>query len=204
MKIYIEYYKLFSVLLDLSFSFDFVRGFMGVVGLDVRYYLKIDKCFILVFCLVGVVLFGQDWILYYLGGMDNWLLLEFNNIILFLQEQFGFVILVNNLCGFDLNIRNGNFYVFINVEVRILFFCYFLECICLFFFCNFQLIGFFDVGMVWSGFDFYGDENLFNIIMFLENLMVFMFVMVRVVYFCDLLVFSYGVGVCMFLFGYMV
>ena len=204
MKVYTEYYKSFSASLDPSFSFDFARGFMGVVGLDARHYLKIDKRSILAFRLAGAVSFGQDRILYYLGGTDNWLLPEFNNTIPLPQEQPGFVTLANNLRGFDLNIRNGNSYVLTNVEARIPLFRYFSERIRSPFFRNFQLIGFFDAGTAWSGPDPYGDENPLNTTTFPENPTVFTPVTARVVYFRDPLVFSYGVGARMLLFGYMV
>ncbi|MEL7421921.1 MAG: hypothetical protein AAFN81_02970 [Bacteroidota bacterium] len=204
LKVYTEYYKTFSASLDPSFSFDFARGFLGVAGIDARHYLKIDKRSILAFRLAGAVSFGQDRILYYLGGTDNWLLPEFNNTIPLPPEEPGFVTLANNLRGFNLNIRNGNSYVLTNVEARIPIFRYFSERIRSPFFRNFQLIGFFDAGTAWSGPDPYGDENPLNTTTFPENPTVFTPVSARVVYFRDPLVFSYGVGARALLFGYMV
>ena len=204
LKVYTEYYKTFSATLDPSFGFDFARGFMGVAGIDARHYFKIDKRSILAVRLAGAVSFGQDRILYYLGGTDNWLLPEFNNTIPLPPEEPGFVTLANNLRGFNLNIRNGNSYVLTNIEARIPFFRYFSERIRSPFFRNFQLIGFFDAGTAWSGPDPYGDENPLNTTTFPENPTVFSPVSARVVYFRDPLVFSYGVGARVLLFGYMV
>lgn len=203
-KVYTEYYKSFSASVDPKFSFNFDRGFLGVVGIDARHYLKIDKRSILAFRLAGAVSFGADRILYYLGGTDNSLLPSFNTTIPTPVESPGFVTLANNMRGFDLNIRNGNSYILANIETRIPLFRYFSENIRSPFFRNFQLVGFFDAGTAWSGPDPYSDENPLNTTTFPENPTVFTPVSARVVYFRDPLVFSYGIGARALLFGYMV
>ncbi|MGH1436543.1 MAG: hypothetical protein ACRBG0_19015 [Lewinella sp.] len=204
MKFYTEYYKSFSATLDPKFEFDVARGFMGVAGVDARHYLKIDKRSILAFRLAGAVSFGRDKVLYYLGGTDNWLLPSFNNNIPTPSDPAGFVTLANNLRGFDINIRNGNAYVLTNAELRVPVFRYFSERIRSPFFRNFQAVAFFDAGTAWSGPDPYSDENPLNTTTFPENPTVFSPVTARVVYFRDPLVFSYGVGARMLLFGYLI
>jgi hypothetical protein len=203
-KFYTEYYKTFSASLDPEFNFDFARGFLGVVGLDARHYISIDKKSILAFRAAAAVSFGRDKILYYLGGTDNWLLPEFNNNIPTPNENAGFVTLANSMRGFDINIRNGSSYVLTNAELRVPIFRYFSKNIRSPFFRNFQAVAFFDAGTAWSGPDPYSDENPLNSTTFPENPTVFAPVTTRVVYFRDPLVFSYGVGARMLLFGYMV
>lgn len=62
------------------------------------------------------------------------------------------------------------------------------------------MVGFFDVGIVWEGNDFYSEENLLNILV-VDNSG---FVFVRVNYFRDFIVVGYGVGVRVMFFGYFV
>ncbi|MEL7221467.1 MAG: hypothetical protein AAGJ93_09125, partial [Bacteroidota bacterium] len=164
---------------------------------------RIDKRSILAFRLAGAFSFGADKIIYYLGGTDNQLFANFNNMIPGPNEAPGFVTLANSMRGFDLNIRNGHTYVLSNVEARVPIFRYISENIRSPFFRNFQLVGFFDAGTAWSGPDPYSDENPLNTSTFPDN-NGFNATEVRVVYFRDPFVFSYGVGARTLLFGYMV
>lgn len=203
-KVYTEAYKQFSLNIDPSFNFDFNQGYLGLAGLDVRHYERLDKRSILAIRFAGAVSFGPEKLLYYLGGTDNGLLPSFSNAIPTPEEIPGFVTLANNMRGFDINIRNGNSYVLTNVELRVPIFRYFSERIRSPFFRNFQLVGFFDAGTAWSGEDPYSDENPLNTSFFPENNTGFAPVTARVVYFRDPLVFSYGIGARSLLFGYMV
>lgn len=203
-KVYTEYMKTFSLNIDPTFKFDFAEGFLGLVGLDARHYLRIDKRSILAFRLAGAFSFGADKILYYLGGADNELFANFNNMIPGPNTNPGLVTLANSMRGFDLNIRNGHTYILSNVEARIPIFRYISENIRSPFFRNFQLVGFFDAGTAWSGPDPYSDENPLNTSTFPENNSGFNPTEIRVVYFRDPLVFSYGIGARTLLFGYMV
>ncbi len=203
-KVYTEFFKSFSLSFDPSFQFDFQRGYLGLFGADFRHYQRIDRRSIIAFRAAGATAFGPQKILFYLGGTDNWLLPRFNNTIPLPMEQPEFVTLANNMRGFDLNIRNGNSYVLFNTELRVPIFRYFSERIRSPFFRNFQLVAFFDAGTAWSGPDPYGDENPLNTSIFpdpgeVPNPPV----TARVVYFRDPLVFGYGVGARVLLFGYM-
>lgn len=202
-KIYNEYYKQFGLAFSPAFQLNLREGFMGVVGLDARHYLRIDKRSILAFRAAGAVSFGNDRILYYLGGADNELFGSFNtNIPIPPADNVGFVTLANSLRGFGQNIRNGNNYVLANAEVRVPIFRYFSDRIQSPFFRNFQAVAFFDAGTAWSGSSPYSEENPLNTSFFPTNTGGFKPVSVKVVYFRDPLVFSYGIGARSLLFGY--
>ncbi|MCB0636679.1 MAG: hypothetical protein KDC54_08680 [Lewinella sp.] len=117
-KVYTEFFKSFNLEFVDGFNFDLNRGFMGLAGFDFRHYQRLDRRSILAFRAAGAVSFGQDRILFYLGGTDNWLLPRFNQSIPTPPEEPGFVTLANNLRGFDLNIRNGNSYALFNATSR--------------------------------------------------------------------------------------
>lgn len=202
-KVYNEYYKQFGLTLSPAFQFNFRQGFMGVAGLDARHYLRLDKRSILAFRAAGAVSFGNDRILYYLGGADNELFGSFNTTIPIPPvDNVGFVALANSLRGFGQNIRNGNSYVLANAEVRVPIFRYISERIQSPFFRNFQAVAFFDAGTAWSGNNPYSEENPLNTSFFPTNTGGFKPVSVKVVYFRDPLVFSYGIGARTLLFGY--
>ncbi|MEZ4984273.1 MAG: BamA/TamA family outer membrane protein [Saprospiraceae bacterium] len=133
-------------------------GFRGR-GLDARHYIRLDKRSILAFRAAGAWSFGNDRILYYMGGADNELFGGFNTTIPTPEETPGFVTLANSMRGFSQNIRNGNAYVLANAELRIPVFRYLSERIQSPFLRNFQVTGFFDAGTAWSGDSPYSDDN---------------------------------------------
>ena len=114
--------------------------------------------------------------------------------------------LANSMRGFDLNIRNGNSYLLANAELRVPIIRYISEQVQSPFLYNLQLVGFFDAGTAWSGKNPYSEENPLNTSFFPNGTGPgdFVPVEVKVVYFRDPLVFSYGIGARTLLFGYMV
>ncbi len=137
---------------------------MNVIGFDARHYEKIHRQIIWCTRLTYNTSFGPGKVVYYLGGVENWIVPRFNNDISTSQtENYIFQALAANLRGFEQNIRNGNSFVLANTEIRIPIFQYaynrplrseFLN--------NFQLVPFFDVGTAWIGSNPYSDENTFN------------------------------------------
>ncbi|MEM1214779.1 MAG: hypothetical protein AAGJ82_03795 [Bacteroidota bacterium] len=202
-KVYTEFFKQFSAGLQPNFNFSFNEGYMGVIGLDARHYVRLDKRSILAFRLAGATSFGSDRVLFYLGGADQQLFSGFNSTIpVPTDNPPGLVGLANSMRGFDINIRNGNTYVLANAELRVPIFRYLNDQIQSPFFRNFQVVGFFDAGTAWSGPDPYSDDNPLNTSTFPENTTDFAPVEIKVVYFRDPLVYSYGVGARTQLFGY--
>ncbi len=172
---------------------------MTVIGLDARHYQLLDRRSILAVRLAAATTFGSEKILYYLGGVDNWIFPKFNNNIPIPQgNDFAYQTLAANLRGFDQNIRNGNSFALINTELRVPIFKYFSKKPVMGnFWRNFQLVGFFDVGTAWEGNNPYGGDNPINIV-YLYNPPT---VAVKVNYFRDPLVAGYGFGARALIFG---
>jgi hypothetical protein len=105
--------------------------------------------------------FGSNRLLYYMGGVDNWLFPGFDNRTSVATDQnYVFQTLATNMRGFYQNIRNGNSFVVINGEIRLPVFRYFFNRpIRSEFLNNFQIIGFGDVGTAWTGWNPYAVSN---------------------------------------------
>lgn len=200
-KVYVESLKRFQLDFADNVSFSLNDGFMTVVGFDARHYQRLDKHSILAVRAAGASSFGSERILYFLGGVDNWLIQQFNNTIPFPdQEGFAYQTLASNLRGFRYNIRNGNNFALINAELRVPIFKYFSKRIRSSFFRNFQVVGFFDVGTAWQGKTPFTDDSPLNTI-YIANPPT---VNVRVNYFRDPIVAGYGAGIRAMIFGYFI
>ena len=198
-KVFVEGVKRFEFNTQPDWSLSFNKGFMTVIGLDARHYQMLDRRSILALRLAGGTTFGSEKILYYLGGVDNWIFPQFNNNIPVPQnDDFAYQTLAANLRGFKQNIRNGNSYALLNAELRVPIFKYLSKKPVLGpFWRNFQLVGFFDAGTAWYGKDPYAGDNPLNTVTFSNPPTV----SVTVNYFRDPLVAGYGVGMRTLLFG---
>jgi hypothetical protein len=114
--------------------------------------------------------------------------------------DFAFQTLAANLRGFKLNTRNGNNYLLINSELRVPVAKYIFKNISSQLIRNFQIVGFFDVGSAWTGFNPYRADNPLNTTTYKEGETI----TVTVNYFRDPIAASYGVGLRTKLFGYFV
>lgn len=203
-KIFFEAVKRFDVNTNGGFNVSFNEGFMSVLGLDARHYQRIDKHSILAVRLAGATSFGSEKMLYYLGGVDNWLFPAFSNEIPTPESNdFAFQTLATPMRGFRMNIRNGNSYVVFNAELRAPIFKYFSKRIKSPFLRNFQLVGFFDMGTAWQGKDPFSTDNPLNTSFFPQDAPNPP-VIVKVNYFRDPIVAGYGLGARTTLFGYFV
>jgi hypothetical protein len=203
-KLYVEGVKRFDLNFQPNLSLQFNKGFMTVVGLDARHYIPLDRRTILAFRLAAATTFGSEHILYYLGGVDNWIFPKFNrNIPTPQNEDFAYQTLAANIRGFNQNIRNGNSYALLNTELRVPIFKYFSKKPVMGnFLRNFQLIGFFDVGTAWEGPNPYGGNNPINTVILTEGATgAPPIVTVKVNYFRDPLVAGYGFGARALIFG---
>ncbi len=192
-KLFVEAVKRFEFNTEPVWSFRFDRGFMTVIGLDARHYQPLDRRSILAVRLASATTFGSERILYFLGGVDNWIFPSFNNNIPVPEEgNFAFRTLAANLRGFRQNIRNGNTYILTNAELRVPIFKYLSSNPSLGnFWRNFQIVGFFDAGTAWQGRSPYNPDNPINTVFFYNPPTV----TVKVNYFRDPIVAGYGVGV---------
>ena len=165
-KIFGEYYR------ELTSA----KSDMVVLGIDFRKYTRIHRELIWANRFAASTSFGPTKLLYYLGGVDNWMGYLFNNVDMFNSAipvtpnvNYGFQALATNMRGFSQNIRNGNNFALINSELRWPVIRYILGHPLRSNFLNsIQVVGFGDIGTAWSGkspwddFNGYATEKLTN------------------------------------------
>jgi hypothetical protein len=148
-KIFSEYYK------ELSRK----KSDMVVLGIDFRKYIRIHRELIWANRFAASTSFGPTKLLYYLGGVDNWMGYLFNKVPMFDNTipvtpnvNYGFQALATNMRGFSQNVRNGNSFALINSEIRWPVVRYFAGHPLRSNFLNsLQIVAFGDVGTAWSG-----------------------------------------------------
>lgn len=134
-----------------------------VVGFDFRDYRRLHKTLIWANRIAGSTSFGQQKLVYYMGGIDGWLLPRFNRDVKTDPNQnYAYQTLATNMRGFIQNIRNGNSFLVINSEIRFPFVqvlsrgpvkSSFLR--------HLQLVAFADVGSAWSDWNPWSKDNPF-------------------------------------------
>lgn len=148
----------------------FASGFNAMynIGFDFRHSLKIHRDLVWVNRVAFATSFGQNRILYYLGGVDGWWQYNedkrFNRSIdVDPSQPYAFQAIGTPMRGFRQNIRNGNSFAVINSEIRWPLFSYFSKYpLKSDFLKNFQLVVFGDVGAAWTGPHPYHEDNYFN------------------------------------------
>lgn len=143
---------------------------MFVLGADFRHYTRIHRELIWANRFAASTSFGPTKLVYYLGGVDNWMGYLFskypmfdNTIPVSPRENYGFQALATNMRGFTQNIRNGNSFALINSEIRWPFVRYiaghplrsnFLN--------SLQIVGFGDIGTAWTGKSPWSGDNAYD------------------------------------------
>ena len=139
------------------------KSYLGIIGADFRYYLKVHRQIIWANRIAASSSFGNMKLIYYLGSTDNAIVPTDNfdqNIRVDYSQNYVFQALATNLRGFKQNIRNGNSFALVNSELRIPVFQYLLNRpIRSDFIRNFQIIGFGDAGTAWTGKSPYSKGN---------------------------------------------
>ena len=185
-----------------GFEFSASDGFTGIIGFDGRHYIPILNKAVLALRAAGATSFGSEKMLYYLGGVENWLSPKFNNTTP-IPEDFGYAYKANvfQMRGFSNNIRNGATFLVANAELRIPFMQYILgKNRGSAFFRNLQITGFFDAGLAWHGSGPFSPKNPLNTTTITSPPLI----EVHVEYFRDPLVMGFGTGVRTQLLGYFV
>jgi hypothetical protein len=160
-KIFGEYYR------EVTRS----KSDMVVLGLDFRKYIRIDRELIWANRFAASTSFGPTKLLYYMGGVDNWMGYLFNSTPMFDNTipvtpnvNYGFQTLATNMRGFAQNVRNGNSFALINSEIRWPFVRYFAGHPLRSSFLNsLQVVGFGDIGTAWSGKSPWSGQNGYDI-----------------------------------------
>ena len=138
---------------------------MVVVGFDYRHYTRISRNFIWANRIAGSSSFGQQKLIYYMGGVDNWIFASFDQgAPIDYTQNYAYQTLATNMRGFRQNIRNGNNFVVLNSELRFPVFSYFMDRpINYRFIRDFQIVAFGDLGTAWTGWNPYAPTNsLYN------------------------------------------
>ena len=202
-KFFAEAIKRFDLDVFNGFNASAPKGMMGILGFDARHYQRLLKHSVLALRAVGSTSFGSEKILYFVGGVNNWLFPQFDDGIPSPEptgEEFVFQTLAYNIRGFKQNIRNGNSYGIFNAELRVPVFKYFSRTTPRSSFLrNFQVVGFFDVGTAWQGLSPFERDNPINTVTIERPNNP---VSVEVNFFRDPIVAGYGAGVRTMLFGY--
>ncbi len=136
---------------------------MIVVGFDVRKYTRIHRSFIWANRLAGSTSFGKNKLLYYMGGVDNWLNPSFNyEYQIDYTQNYAFQTLATSMRGFPQNVRSGNTFALLSSELRFPVFKYFFnKPLRSEFLNNFQVIGFTDIGSAWQGLNPLTEDNTY-------------------------------------------
>ncbi len=140
------------------------------LGFDARYYYPIYRNFIWAGRAAGDFSWGNQKIIYYLGGVDGWMMFGQNqkfdlNTGQVIKERYfntnnppaqdqdyAFQSLAVNMRGYTQNVANGNNAVVINSEFRLpVVSTFFDRTINNSFLNNFQIVQFIDLGTAWNG-----------------------------------------------------
>ncbi|MCX8019818.1 MAG: hypothetical protein N2747_04920 [Chitinophagaceae bacterium] len=133
-------------------------------GFDARHYLSLYRNIIWATRAAGDFSWGNQKLIYYLGGVDNWLMFGGNRkddgSYRYFNEanrpapdvSYAYQSLAVNMRGFIQNVANGNNAVVINSEIRApVFSTFFNKPINNAFLRNFQIVQFIDLGTAWNG-----------------------------------------------------
>ncbi|MCD4682385.1 MAG: hypothetical protein K8R86_03795 [Bacteroidales bacterium] len=151
----------FKIFGEYFYAVDQERKDLAVVGFDFRNYQRIHRTLIWANRIAYSTSFGQNKLIYYMGGVDNWLFPKFMlNTPIDLEQNYAYQTLATNMRGFNQNIRNGNSFAVLNSEIRFPVFRYFANRpIKSDIINNFQIVAFGDIGTAWTGSHPYSDEN---------------------------------------------
>lgn len=160
-KIFAEHLNMVGEMAEFSYIPQDNKQNLTVVGFDVRHYTKIHRNFVWANRIAGSTSFGASPLVYYMGGVDNWISPQFNmETPIDYEMNYAYQTLATNMRGFHQNIRNGNSFVVINSELRFPIFQYFSKApLASNFLRNFQLAAFGDIGTAWNGTSPYSPEN---------------------------------------------
>ncbi len=121
-------------------------------GTDFRYYYPIYRNFIWAGRAAADFSWGDQKILYYLGGVDGWMFPRYSRDPQPSNDYYAYQSLAVNMRGFNQNVANGNNAVVFNSEFRFpVFQTLFNKPINNAFLRNFQLVQFIDMGSAWNG-----------------------------------------------------
>lgn len=137
--------------------------FLVVAGMDFRHYQPLHHSLVWVNRWAMSASYGKNRLVYYLGGVDNWVHALFNsNNPIDTSISYSYQALATNLRGFHQNVRNGSKFFVWNSELRFPFMQYlFHRPLHSNILNSLQVVGFADVGTAWNGFTPYDKSSFF-------------------------------------------
>ncbi len=132
-----------------------------VVGVDARRSFKIYRNMTFAVRLAGSTNLGSARLVYYMGGVDNWINAKFDSDITVDESKgYAYQTLATNMRGFKQNIRNGTSFALLSAELRVPFVQLIAgHQVSSDFLNSLQLNLFGDVGTAWTGLTPYSDDN---------------------------------------------
>ena|GEM_PF-4217 len=118
-KVWAEYNQCLASYFE---KFEYRKDNLFVIGFDARKSVKVYKNMTWATRLAGSTNFGTARLVYYMGGMDNWIWAKFNrDIWTDLSKNYAYQTLATNMRGFEQNIRNGTSFLLLSSELRVPF-----------------------------------------------------------------------------------
>ena len=132
-----------------------------VVGVDFRKSVKLYRNMTWTSRVAASTNVGSSRLVYYMGGVDNWINPKFNgDIYVDRTKNYHYQTLATNIRGFDQNIRNGTSFVLLSTELRVPFVQLIAgKTLTSEFFNSMQIIAFGDAGTAWTGLTPYSEDN---------------------------------------------
>jgi hypothetical protein len=132
-----------------------------VIGFDWRKSVRLFKNVTWTTRFAGSTNLGSGRLVYFMGGVDNWVAAKFNSDITVDQtKNYTYQTLATPMRGFRQNIRNGTSFVLLNTELRFPIVQLITGRLNTYnFWHSIQLIAFGDIGTAWTGVNPYSDEN---------------------------------------------
>lgn len=150
-KIYADWFTQLGELTSLQRAQGINGKTLFNVGFDARHYYPLYRNVIWAVRAAGDFSWGDQKVVYYLGGVDNWFAPKFINGNR-PTDSYTYQSLAVSMRGFRQNIANGNNSLILNSEIRVpVFSTLFDKPINNAFLRNFQLVQFFDFGTAWAG-----------------------------------------------------
>jgi len=204
-KVFLEGINEFDLESTPDFNIDPSVALTGIVGFDARHYIPVFKNAVLALRATAATSFGDKRVVYYLGGMEQWMLASSEeNIPVPGDDGSAFKVLAPQLRGFKNNIRNGNTYMLTNLEFRLPIAKFIgLDRSSISFLRNFQLTSFFDAGAAWYGTNPNSESNTLNAVS-VANPEENPIIIIQARYFRDPIVYGYGFGVRSTVLGYFI
>lgn len=158
-KVFAEYYQLLNN----------SRGNTLVLGADYRHYIKLFRSSIFAYRFATSTSLGNEMLLYYMGGVDNWINI-FSNYPIYNEsveydqsKNWAYQTIATNMRGFNQNVLNGNSFALANAEIRLPVVKMIAQRpISSEFLSNFQVITFCDAGAAWTGVVPKAKNNAYN------------------------------------------